>query len=77
MDQTEGEAPSPFQALIVTWAARDDRWARLPKPADEATIEAARAVRMREVEFLPPADRARAWTRVRHWYPPQHGQGVS
>jgi hypothetical protein len=77
VDQDHHEL-SAFDQLCITWAKRDALYAALPKPMSEAQIEAARMVRKVEVRLaLPPKDRARAWARVKTWYPPEHGQGLS
>lgn len=64
--------------LIEAWAARDRRYAgtahyqrRLFVPTLTASAEGAiREYRMREVDGLPPGERARAWGVLRAWMPP-------
>jgi hypothetical protein len=65
-----------LNALLALWRDRDVLYAQSPKRLTEAQIEVIRRGRVREANFLPVADRAKAAGRAMVWYPPQHGQGT-
>lgn len=74
MDIEHYERPVTIEALLAAWATRDDLYSRQPKPIDEAAVEAIRLGRLREANYLPKADRARAFGTAKTWFPPEHGQ---
>lgn len=76
MDEFEHyQRPVTFMALLAVWADRDAVYARRLLPLTDHEVESIRAGRKREVDFLPPEQRARAWASVKSWYAPDHGQG--
>lgn len=71
---TPYRVPETFVELANAWALRDDLYARLSKPLDDAQIAAVKERRKRETWCLPPEQRAFAWAQVHTWYPPECGQ---
>lgn len=71
MDQMP-EAPVTLDEMIVRWAARDAEYAKARTPMSPDMAAAVRHMRLREVNTLPPEDRARAWAKANSWLPPEH-----
>lgn len=65
-------APATLDDMIVRWAARDAEYAKSRTPMDPDQAAAVRHMRMREVNDLPPGERAAAWARANAWVPPTH-----
>lgn len=62
--------------LYALWIERDVAYAKATKSLTGDQVETVRQFRMKEVNDLPPALRAKAWAKAKTWYPPQHGQGT-
>ena len=72
----EPGTPPTLSDLVAIWRDRDVQYAKATRALTEDQIEAIRAFRIKEVNDLPPALRARAWGIAKSWAPPQHGQGT-
>jgi len=78
----EDQSPQPYErpvtlsALVVAWAGRDDLYARWQRELTDAEVNGVKAGRLREIGYLPPAERARAFSVVTGWWPPDHGEGL-
>lgn len=68
--------PGALADLIALWRDRDVLYAQATKALTEEQVTTIRFARTREVNELPPAQRARGWIIAKTWYPPQHGQGT-
>lgn len=68
--------PGTLRDLLAIWRDRDVQYAQNPRALTEEQIASIRTFRIKEVNDLPPAQRAKGWIAAKTWVPPQHGQGT-
>jgi hypothetical protein len=68
--------PGSLADLLAIWRDRDVQYAQSDRALTDEQVRSIRAGRTREVNDLPPAQRAKAWGIAKSWFPPQHGQGT-
>lgn len=74
-DDVEPGRPATLSDLLALWRDRDVLYAESTKGLRDDQIDSIREYRKKEVNDLPPEQRAKAWGIAASWYPPQHGQG--